>query len=132
MTKARLWQDPANAMMAFAILVSPWAFGYTSSLQAMANAVIVGAMLFTASVGAAVIGRLGRRGCRCLQTPRPLHARVRGLRRTSSSEDVERLDPKHAADAEVARRGGDHDHHRECQAHVAVGHDGGVVGHSCA
>ena len=57
MIKADHWQDPLNAALGVAVLVSPWAFGYESAQQAMANAVIVGAMLFAVGVGASVIGR---------------------------------------------------------------------------
>ncbi len=57
MIKARHWQDPANAVVAVAVLLSPWVFGYTAAQEATANAVIVGTVLFAVSVGAAVIGR---------------------------------------------------------------------------
>jgi hypothetical protein len=57
MIKANHWQDPLNAVLGVAVLVSPWAFGYELAQQAMANAVIVGAMLFAISIGASVIGR---------------------------------------------------------------------------
>jgi len=56
MIKARHWQDPANAVIAVAILVSPWALGYQAAHEAMANAVIVGTLLFAVAVGAAIIG----------------------------------------------------------------------------
>jgi len=51
------WQDPVNACVAVAILMSPWLAGYALVQSALANAVIVGALLFTVSVGAAVVGR---------------------------------------------------------------------------
>ena len=51
------WQDPANACVAVALLVSPWLAGYAMVQPALANAVIVGTLLFTVSVGAAVLGR---------------------------------------------------------------------------
>ena len=51
------WQDPVNGCVAVLILVSPWVAGYAMVQPAVANAVIVGAFLFTVSVAAAVIGR---------------------------------------------------------------------------
>jgi hypothetical protein len=51
------WQDPVNACVAVAILMSPWLAGYALVQPALANAVIVGTVLFTVSVAAAVIGR---------------------------------------------------------------------------
>jgi hypothetical protein len=51
------WQDPVNACVGVLILVSPWLAGYALVQPALANAVIVGAILFTVSVCASVIGR---------------------------------------------------------------------------
>jgi hypothetical protein len=51
------WQDPLSAVAGVAILVSPWLAGYAMVQPAVANAVIVGAILFTVAVAAAVIGR---------------------------------------------------------------------------
>ena len=51
------WQDPVNACVGVAMLISPWLAGYAFVQPAVANAVIVGTLLFTVSVGAAVIGR---------------------------------------------------------------------------
>lgn len=51
------WQDPVNACIGVALLMSPWLAGYAFVQPALANAVIVGTLLFTVSVGAAVIGR---------------------------------------------------------------------------
>lgn len=51
------WQDPVNACVGVAMLISPWLAGYAFVQPALANAVIVGTLLFTVSVGAAVIGR---------------------------------------------------------------------------
>ena len=54
---SRHWQDPLSAIAGVAILVSPWVAGYALVLPALANAVIVGAFLFTVAIAAAVIGR---------------------------------------------------------------------------
>jgi len=51
------WQDPVNACVGVAMLMSPWLADYASVQPALANAVVVGTFLFTVSVGAAVIGR---------------------------------------------------------------------------
>jgi hypothetical protein len=51
------WQDPLSAMAGVVILVSPWATGYAMAQPALANAVIVGALLLTGAVLAAVVGR---------------------------------------------------------------------------
>jgi len=57
MNRPRHWQDPVNACVGVAILVSPWWAGYAAVQPALANAVIVGLLLFTVAVAAAVIGR---------------------------------------------------------------------------
>jgi len=57
MTPPKHWQDPLNAAIGVGILVSPWLAGYALVQPALANAVIVGMLLFTVSVGAAVVGR---------------------------------------------------------------------------
>jgi hypothetical protein len=57
MTPPKHWQDPLNAVIGVLILVSPWLAGYALAQPALANAVIVGMLLFTVSVQAVVIGR---------------------------------------------------------------------------
>jgi len=57
MNTPKHWQDPVNACVGVAILLSPFLADYAFVLPALANAMIVGTLLFTASVGAAVIGR---------------------------------------------------------------------------
>lgn len=57
MNAPKHWQDPLSAMAGVAILVSPWATGYAMAQPALANAVIVGALLFTGAILAAVVGR---------------------------------------------------------------------------
>jgi hypothetical protein len=57
MTRPAHWQDPVNAVAGVAVLVSPWICGYALAQAAVANAVIVGTLLFVVAVGAAVIGR---------------------------------------------------------------------------
>jgi hypothetical protein len=56
MTAPKHWQDPVSAMAGVAILVSPWPAGYAMAQPALANAVIVGALLLTGAILAAVIG----------------------------------------------------------------------------
>lgn len=57
MNPPRHWQDPVNACLGVLILVSPWLADYALVQPALANGVIVGTLLFTVSVAAAVIGR---------------------------------------------------------------------------
>jgi hypothetical protein len=57
MTPPRHWEDPVNAIVGAWILMSPWMVGFAMVQVALANAVIVGTLLFTVSVAAAVIGR---------------------------------------------------------------------------
>ena len=57
MNSPRHWQDPVNACVAVLLLMSPWLAGYALVQPALANAVIVGTILFTVSIAAAVIGR---------------------------------------------------------------------------
>lgn len=57
MTPPRHWQDPVCAVVGALLLVSPWLAGYALVQPAVANAVVVGLMLFTTAVGASVIGR---------------------------------------------------------------------------
>ena len=57
MSSPRHWQDPVNACVAVLILFSPWLAGYALVQSALANAVIVGTLLFTVSLAAAIIGR---------------------------------------------------------------------------
>lgn len=57
MIPPRHWQDPLSAAAGVVILVSPWLAGYAMVQPALANAVIVGAFLFTGAIAAAVVGR---------------------------------------------------------------------------
>ncbi len=57
MNSPKHWQDPVNACVGVMVLMSPWLAGYALVQPALANAVIVGTILFTVSVAAAVIGR---------------------------------------------------------------------------
>jgi hypothetical protein len=57
MNAPKHWQDPVNACVGVMVLMSPWLAGYALVQPALANAVIVGTILFTVSVAAAVIGR---------------------------------------------------------------------------
>jgi len=51
------WQDPLSAVAGLVVLLSPWLAGYALVQPALANAVIVGTLLFTGAMAAAVIGR---------------------------------------------------------------------------
>ena len=57
MVKPRHWQDPVTALVAVALLVSPWIAGYALVQPALANAVVAGTLLFVVALGSAVIGR---------------------------------------------------------------------------
>ncbi len=46
------WQDPVNAALGAALLLSPWAAGYFGETGATTNAVVVGVALIAASLGA--------------------------------------------------------------------------------
>jgi len=57
MTPLKHWQDAASAAAGVLILVAPWLAGYALVQPALANSVIIGTLLFTGSLAAAVIGR---------------------------------------------------------------------------
>lgn len=46
------WQDPVNAALGAALLLSPWVAGYFGETGATTNAVVVGGALIAASLGA--------------------------------------------------------------------------------
>lgn len=51
------WQDPVNAVLGAWLVLSPWILGFSGETTAMANAVIIGAALVAASVGAIFVPR---------------------------------------------------------------------------
>ena len=55
--KMKHWQDPVNAVLGAWLVLSPWILGFSGETTAMANAVIVGAALIAASLGAIFVPR---------------------------------------------------------------------------
>jgi hypothetical protein len=49
------WQDPVNALLGAWLVLSPWAVGFADSTAATANAVLVGALLVAAALGAILV-----------------------------------------------------------------------------
>lgn len=46
------WQDPVNAVLGVALVVSPWVLDYSSETIATSNAVVIGLALVAAALGA--------------------------------------------------------------------------------
>src|SRR5512146_162641 len=57
MKQMKHWQDPVNALVGVWLILSPWALGFQSDLNPMANAVIVGLLLIAAALGAIFVPR---------------------------------------------------------------------------
>ena len=57
MTKVKHWQDPVNAVLGVALVLSPWAVGFVSETAATANAVVIGLALVAAALGAMLVPR---------------------------------------------------------------------------
>jgi len=55
--KLRHWQDVVNALLGIAVLMSPWMLGFTDSMAATTNAVVVGLALIAAAMGAILAPR---------------------------------------------------------------------------
>lgn len=51
------WQDAVNAVIGVWLFVSPWALAYASDAMAMSNAIVVGAALLAAALGAIFVPR---------------------------------------------------------------------------
>ncbi len=51
------WQDPVNAVLGAWLILSPWALGFSGSVPAMGNFVIVGVLLLATAVGAIFLPR---------------------------------------------------------------------------
>lgn len=52
MRQIKHWQDPVNAVLGAALVLSPWAAGYAGETVATINAVVVGVALIAAALGA--------------------------------------------------------------------------------
>lgn len=57
MKQLKHWQDPVNALLGVWVLLSPWALGFQDNRTMMLNAVIVGAALVAAALGAIFVPR---------------------------------------------------------------------------
>ena len=55
MKQLKHWQDPVNAVLGAWLVLSPWAMNYADHNAAMPNAVIVGALLIAAALGAMLV-----------------------------------------------------------------------------
>jgi hypothetical protein len=55
MKQMKHWQDPVNALLGAWIVLSPWVVGYADERTAMANALVSGALLVAAAIGAVVV-----------------------------------------------------------------------------
>jgi SPW repeat len=52
MKNVKHWQDPVNAVLGVALVLSPWVLDYSSESFAMSNAVIIGLALVATALGA--------------------------------------------------------------------------------
>jgi hypothetical protein len=52
MKTVRHWQDPVNAAIGAALILSPWAARFDSEMAATTNAIVVGMALLAAALGA--------------------------------------------------------------------------------
>ena len=52
MKKFKHWQDPVNAVLGVALVLSPWVLDYSSETYAMSNAVVIGLALVATTLGA--------------------------------------------------------------------------------
>jgi hypothetical protein len=57
MKQMKHWQDPVNAVLGAWLVLSPWILGFSGERMAMINAVIIGAALVAASLGAVFVPR---------------------------------------------------------------------------
>lgn len=55
--KLRHWQDIVNALVGLVVMLSPWWLGFTDSMAASANAVVVGLALIATATGAILVPR---------------------------------------------------------------------------
>lgn len=52
MKKFKHWQDPVNAVLGVALVLSPWILGFSEETFAMSNAVVIGLALVATALGA--------------------------------------------------------------------------------
>ena len=52
MKKFKHWQDPVNAVLGVALVLSPWILGFSDETFAMSNAVVIGLALVATALGA--------------------------------------------------------------------------------
>ena len=52
MKKFKHWQDPVNAVLGAALVLSPWILGFSDETFAMSNAVVIGLALVATALGA--------------------------------------------------------------------------------
>jgi hypothetical protein len=57
MKQMKHWQDPVNALVGVWLICSPWALGFQSEMNVLANSVIVGLLLIAAALGAIFVPR---------------------------------------------------------------------------
>jgi hypothetical protein len=57
MKQLKHWQDLVNALVGVWLILSPWALGFQSETNVLANAVIVGLLLIAAALGAMLVPR---------------------------------------------------------------------------
>jgi hypothetical protein len=50
--KTKHWQDPINALLGVWLIISPWVLGFSGTVSATGNFVIVGILLLAAALGA--------------------------------------------------------------------------------
>lgn len=59
------WQDLINALLGVILILSPWLMGYADMSMAMYNAVLIGAALVAASLGAILVPRAWEEWTEC-------------------------------------------------------------------
>lgn len=57
MKQLKHWQDAVNAVLGAGLVLSPWAIGYQAQMTATSNAILIGAALLAAALGAIFVPR---------------------------------------------------------------------------
>jgi hypothetical protein len=57
MKQMKHWQDLVSALVGVWLILSPWALGFLSDTNALANAVIIGLLLIATALGAILVPR---------------------------------------------------------------------------
>lgn len=65
MKDVKHWQDPVNAAIGAALILSPWALGFQAETAAMANAVVIGLALIATALGAIFVPRAWEEWTEC-------------------------------------------------------------------